>query len=237
MSTVIMPEPDEVYPDCDGQPIADHTLQFEWIGTLWWNLQIQYAHHLDVFVAADNLIYPVRGSPAVRHAPDTYIAFGRPKGDRGSYKVWDEGGIFPQVVFEVWSPLNRYQQMEDRKTFYERYGAEEYYILYPWEPCHAEGWTRRSESLARIPEMAGWVSPRLGVRFEFGENRLAVIGPDGKPFLSVADSIAEANRLRDDREKAESEPAAVEAERAAVRDRIAKYSAKLRELGLDPDAV
>jgi Uma2 family endonuclease len=59
------------------------------------------------------------------------VAFGRPKGDRGSYRVWQEGGVFPQVVFEVWSPNNRYTEMLSKFAFYEAQGAEEYYILYP----------------------------------------------------------------------------------------------------------
>ena len=61
----------------------------------------------DVFVAGDLLWYPVEGDPKTRIAPDAMVVFGRPKGYRGSYKQWDEGGIAPQVVFEVLSPGNR----------------------------------------------------------------------------------------------------------------------------------
>ena len=35
------------------------------------------------------------------------VVFGRPKGYRGSYRQWEEGGIAPQVVFEILSPGNR----------------------------------------------------------------------------------------------------------------------------------
>ncbi len=31
------------------------------------------------------------------------VVFGRPKGDRGSYKQWLENQIAPQVVFEILS--------------------------------------------------------------------------------------------------------------------------------------
>ena len=51
----------------------------------------------NVFVAGDLLWYPVEGDPKTRMAPDTMVAFGRPKGYRGSYKQWVEGGSRPIV--------------------------------------------------------------------------------------------------------------------------------------------
>lgn len=92
------------YPDSDGQPLAENTLQYQWIVMIQGNLDLLFRHQPDVFVAGDNLIYPVEGHPEIRMAPDIYVAFGRPKGHRGSYRVWEEAGIFPQVVFEILSP-------------------------------------------------------------------------------------------------------------------------------------
>src|SRR5437764_1211047 len=106
-TTAVSGEPEIVYPDSDGKPMADNTLQFRWITTIQLNLDDLFRSNPDVFVAGDNLIYPVKGDNTICQAPDVYVAFGRPKGDRGSYRVWEEGGIFPQVVFEVLSPGNR----------------------------------------------------------------------------------------------------------------------------------
>ena len=44
------------------------------------------------------LWYAVEGDNKIRQAPDAMVAFGRPKGYRGSYRQWEEGGIAPQVV-------------------------------------------------------------------------------------------------------------------------------------------
>src|SRR5208282_2169584 len=133
MSTSITkpPRPAVFYPDSDGQPMADNTLQFEWIVTLQGNLDLIFRERQDVFVAGDHLIYPVEGDADIRQAPDVYVAFGRPKGHRGSYRVFAEDGIFPQVVFEVWFPSNTAERMNEKRKFYEDYGVEEYYILYP----------------------------------------------------------------------------------------------------------
>ncbi len=39
------------------------------------------------------------------------VAFGRPKGERGSYQQWKENNIPPQVVFEILSPGNTQTEM------------------------------------------------------------------------------------------------------------------------------
>src|SRR5436305_13821165 len=124
MSANTAAEQEIVYPDSDGMTMADNTLQYAWIVTIMGNLDALFANDPNVFVAGDNLIYPVKGDNKIRQAPDVYVAFGRPKGHRGSYKVWEEGGTFPQVVFEVLSPGNRFAEMARKFVFYETYGAE-----------------------------------------------------------------------------------------------------------------
>lgn len=62
-------------------------------------------------VAVETIIYPENdGKP--RAAPDVMVIFDRPKGDREAYLQWREGGIAPQVVFEVLSPGNTRREME-----------------------------------------------------------------------------------------------------------------------------
>ncbi len=199
---------DVVYPDSDGKPIADNTLQFEWIQTLQGNLDALFGDRPDVFVAGDNLIYAVEGDPKARQAPDVYVAFGRPKGHRGSYKVWAEGGIFPQVVIEVLSPGNRKAELARKFAFYDRHGAEEYYVLDP-DRNTLKVYVRRDGKLDPVPDPNGWVSPRLGIRFDTGGPAVVVSGPDGERFRTFVEAGARADRL----------------------------AAKLRELGVDPDAL
>ncbi|MDW8322265.1 MAG: Uma2 family endonuclease, partial [Armatimonadota bacterium] len=147
-----------VYPDSDGQPMAENTKQLEVIVYLYDNLCALFAHREDVFVAADLLWYPVQGRSDIRTAPDVMVVFGRPKGHRNSYKQWEEEGVAPQVVFEILSPGNRYQPLLEKFRFYERYGVEEYYQYDP-EFGILEGWIRRDSALEPVPEMQGWMSP------------------------------------------------------------------------------
>jgi Uma2 family endonuclease len=227
MSATITPPPKPAapvhYPDSDGKPMADNTIQFRWILMLYAHLAAQYRSDAEVFVAGDHLIYPVEGDNKLRQAPDVYVAFGRPKGDRGSYRAWEEGGVFPQVVFEVWSPNNRYGEMQDKFAFYEKHGAEEYYIIYPEFPMHAEAFRRDGGKLVGVEEVDGYASPRTGLRFALKKGHLTVSGRDGQPLKAVEEQVAEREA----------------AERAATeqKEKAAKLAAKLRELGIDPDAV
>ena len=79
-----------IYPDSDGQPMADNTKQFRWITVIKSNLDWLFQNEELVFVAGDLLWYPVEGNPKYRVAPDAMVVFGRPKGDRASYKQWEE---------------------------------------------------------------------------------------------------------------------------------------------------
>jgi Uma2 family endonuclease len=225
------------YPDCDGKRMSDNTLQFDWISLLKWGAEAQYANDPNVFVAGDHLIYPVQGDPKIRQAPDAYVAFGRFKEHRGSYKVWWEAGIFPQVVFEVWSPSNTAEEMDDKFAFYQTYGAEEYYLIYPDFPAHAKGWVRKDQALVEVPDMNGHVSPRLGWRFQVERGAVRVFGPDGREIRTPVVAYEERDAALQAAKAAAAERDAAAVERDAERERAARIAAKLRELGLDPDTV
>jgi Uma2 family endonuclease len=209
--------------------MSENTLQFRWIVTIEGGLDAVFSDEPNVFVAGDLLWYPVEGKPTIRSAPDAMVVFGRPKGDRGSYKQWEEEGIPPHAVFEVLSPGNRAGEMERKFQFYERYGVEEYYIYDP-DRGDLVGWRRVNDILEEIPNMAGFQSPRLKIRFEPGDgpDNLKIIGPDGEPFLTYAELVKQRNA---DRQRAE-EKARLAEEQTQRADRLA---ARLRELGIEPD--
>ena len=76
--------------------------------------------------------------------------------------------------------------------FYEQYGVEEYYIYDP-DNGPLDGWLRAGIIWKRSPEMAGFVSPRLRIRFDPGEgpDNLRIFGPDGSQFLTFAEWVRE----------------------------------------------
>ncbi|MEH2225537.1 Uma2 family endonuclease [Nostoc sp.] len=211
-----------IYPDSDGQPMADNTKQFELIVWIKNNLELLFGNDPNVFVAGDLLWYSVEDDNKLRQAPDVMVVFGRSKGYRGSYQQWLEDNIPPQVVFEIWSPGNRISKMAKKLEFYERYGVEEYYLYEP-DVVDLTGWQRRNSRLEVIDQMVGWVSPRLGVRFELTEEELQIYRPDGDRFLTFLELD---QQRQQERQRAEQAEAQLEALRALLQER-----------GINPDQV
>ncbi|MBY0230881.1 MAG: Uma2 family endonuclease [Gemmataceae bacterium] len=117
------------YPDSDGKPMAESTLQAFWILDFYGNLMALFRHRADVFVAADNLWYPVEGEDKLCQGPDVYVVFGRPKKHRGSYRQWEEEGVPLTVVFEIVPRSDAVLEMAEKLAFYDEHGVEEYYVL------------------------------------------------------------------------------------------------------------
>jgi hypothetical protein len=238
------------YPDSDGLPVADNTLQLRCMITFFVGIEAIYLQDPNVFVACNLLWYPVKGERTIRIAPDVLVAFGRPTGHRGSYMQWKEGGVPLQVVFVILSPGYGTGEMHRKFLFYQQYGVEEYYIYDP-DDGSLKGWHRAGNRLSKIRQMAGFVSPRLHIRFEPGKDRdsLRIFGPDGKRFLTHAELVqksrtmervaeverqrAEAERQRADQEHQLAEAAAQRADELLIR--AERLAARLRELGIEPE--
>jgi Uma2 family endonuclease len=248
----IFPEID--YPDSDGNSMSDNTEQYRWIVIIKENLEIMFADDPNVFIAGDLLWYPVRYSRK-RSAPDVMVIISRPKGRRGSYKQWLEDNIPPQVAFEILSPSNKDRRgldsLEDKFEFYENHGVKEYYIYDP-DDFVLEGWQRFGDRLIKIPSMMDWVSPILGIRFDWAVGQELVLSrPDGQRFLSSIELDhrlqqskvqvwQEQQRTAQERRRAETQQqrAEQESQRAEqATERANRLAERLRALGIDPDEL
>jgi Uma2 family endonuclease len=190
-----------IYPESDGKPMADNTKQFELIVEIKKGLDLLFINDPQVFVAGDLFWYPVEGQSKIVTAPDVMVAMGRPKGDRGSYKQWEEDNIAPQVVFEILSPSNNRAEMSKKLLFFERYGVEEYYLYDPEENV-LEVWQRTFDGLSLMDFSDSWTSPRLGIRLDIASGRLQLYNADGTKFYSYIEVnlMLEQERQRADQE-------------------------------------
>ncbi len=262
MNPVLHYDPDDPYPESDGEPMAENSIQYDWLVRIKDNLEVLFADDPQVFVAGNLFWYPVPDRQVSGPlAPDVMVAFGRPKGPRPCYKQWEEGGIAPQVVFEILSPANSALEMRNKRGFYDRYGVEEYYVYDP-QTNRLEVWLRQGGRLKRMSHLNAWTSPRLGIRFALGGGGMTIYDPRGEPFLNAVERAArqradqaraaEADR-RAEREAAEAAAARAEAaaerteaeaqraraEReaaaaAAAEARAEQLAARLRALGIEP---
>lgn len=208
-----------LYPESDGKPMADNTLQYHWIVRLVTNLKHLFQGKT-VFVAGDLLWYPeqVTSPPAPCQAPDAMVVLGRPSGERRSYKQWEEDNIAPQVVFEIISESNSAREMLHKQTFYRRYGVLEMFF---YDPGSYDFWGQvRSEPDAEFETITllnfPWTSPTLGIRFEMFADGLKLFFPNGEPFKDPETLFEERDQAQQERDRA---------------------FAKLRELGIDPSTL
>ncbi len=232
------------YPESDGKPMADNTKQYRWIVKIREGIESVFADVPDVFTAADLFWYPVKGDNMTKAAPDVMVAFGRPKGDRGSYRQWEEDNIAPHVVFEILSPGNTPKEMSKKFEFYERYGVEEYYICDP-DRIEFRGWLRFGNRLHPVINTQSWVSPALKIRLEIIDNELIIFRPDGRKFLTPL----ETERLAEEKLRHTERLAEVKIRHAEIKigqerkraekaeEKAQKLSDRLRLLGIDPETV
>jgi Uma2 family endonuclease len=232
MSRQTTPDGSIFYPESDAKPMSDNTRQFRWIVILAGNLAALFRDRADVFVSGNQFWYPVEGEPEVRSAPGVYAVFGRPKGQRSSYKQWEEDNVPMTVVFEILSPSKTVPEMNDKLAWYEEHGVEEYYVYDP-DSNRLYGYVRRGEVLVRVRGMNGFVSPRLGIRFDLAGPELVVRSPDGRPFLTFEE--LEAERARAVQRAEQAEQRAEQAEQRAAR--LAELSGKVLQQQATPEEV
>ena len=224
-------KPEIIYPESDGQPMSDNTEQYRWIVIIKENLEIIFAAIADVFVAGDLLWYPTEGSRNCQ-APDVMVAFGRPKGKRGSYKQWLEDDIAPQVAFEILSPSNTTKEMSVKLKFYQTHGVEEYYIYDP-ERVKLTGYRRERDKLKAIEQMNGWISPRLGIRFEMTEESLELYDPEGERFLTSVELKQQVRELQEQLQQSEEEKQKLQEQTGEAIARIRALEEILRQQGIN----
>ena len=221
-----MTPPEISYPSSDGKSMAESTKQLRWITLLYGNLKALFHDRDDVFVAGDNFWYPVESEPQTVFAPDVYVVFGRPKGDRASYKQWEENDVPLTVVFEILSPVNTTQEMVKKYDFYDHHGVEEYFVYDP-DRNKLDIYTRGKATLRLHRDIAKFVSPRLGIRFEMTKPEITVYGPDGEPFRPHEED----RRIGREAKKEAIESKRQSADNAKRADDNAKRASRLAELG------
>ncbi len=234
-----------VYPESDGKPMADNTKQARWMMVLHGNLEVLLREAV-AFVAVNLMWYATENEPSVCAAPDVFVALGRPAGDRKSYKQWEEGDVAPQVVFEVLSPGNTPEEMEEKDAFYNDHSVEEYYIYDP-DKDYLTVSVRKGTVLRRKWFQNEVVSPRLGIRFDVSGDEMQVFYPDGRRFLTFPEleadraeqfrlRVASEQKLQASEQKLQASEQKLQAsERRAAR--LAELSGKLLRQQATPEEV
>jgi Uma2 family endonuclease len=238
--------------------VPEHDLHRVLVDLLAAGLTARFAGREDVAVFSRLAWFPDRSDTRIRLNPDVMVVRGRPPGPRKSYKAWQEDGIAPAVLVEVWSDDDTDADYRRRLNRALAYGVEEVVIVDPFavggvrvEHLRADGDRFRSvASTAHADRLV--VVESLGVSMAGGDE-LQVIS-DGARWPTTAEAfqlarseavradreaaraVTEHVRAETERERAETERERAEAEREraeAERERADRLAAMLRDAGID----
>lgn len=199
---------DEIfYPESDGEPVAETDKHRHLLFELVEGLKRYYAEDEEVYVTGNLLFYYVEGVPAECVAPDVMVCFGVPKGDRRTYKLWEEKAV-PSVVIELASHGTSKKDRTEKRELYEYLGVQEYFIYNPEYPKTLPsliGYRLTGKEYENLKIKNGRIlSQILGLELVDTGRDLRLFNPQTEKFLP---SFAE---LADAEERAENAEAEVE---------------------------
>lgn len=211
--TSIPPQPggEEIfYPESDGEPMAETDIHAKLLMDLRTALDIFFADREDVYVSGNIMFYYVEGDPTKVISPDVMVCFGIPKGERRSYKTWEENGVVPSVVIELSSRGTWSKDLDEKYFLYEQLGVKEYYIFNPLYPKNSPVFLafrlEDSEFHKISTESDRAKSDALGLELVVLNNTLRLFDPKNQEFLKTAEELAgQVKELAEENQKLKAE--------------------------------
>ena len=186
----------------------------------------------DYFATGNLTIYysPNQKKSEFFRGPDFFVVLGTTRDQtRKSWVVWQEGGKYPNVIIEVLSESTAKIDREEKKEIYQDTFRTPDYFWFDPNSLEFQGFTLISGQYQPIePNENGWLwSQQLGLYLGIYEEQLRYFTSEGE----LVPTLEEANV----REKQEKELALQQ--KALAEERIAALTAKLTELGINPDEI
>src|SRR5262249_48322842 len=107
------------------------------------------------------------------------------------------------------------------------------YCVYDPDSNHLQVFLRRGDVLESIPAADGFVSPRLGIRFDLSSRKMVISRPDGQHFLTFAEAYHA--RVQSQAQINQDEYRAAEAQRRLAR--LAELGRKARQGQASPEEL
>ena len=248
-------EPEDVeYPE--GNWIAQSAWHGDAVNQATTALKKHFRNRENVLVAMELLVYYERGNDKVCLQPDVQVVLGVQRGNRSSYKVWEEGKV-ADFVLEVASPSTADKDARHKAQEYARIGVREYWRLDPTGSLLAtplQGWEANGESYHPVQPVAsgargGWLRSRvlgLELRSQRQDGATVLVFRDPRTGEEFDGELGEAERRRraaeerasaevklrqsaEELARAEAKRASAEAKRASAEAKRASAEVKLRQ--------
>lgn len=182
------------YPESDGKPMGETDVHIDAMIYLREALRDHFRDDPQIYVAGNMLLYYEEGNPAACVAPDVFVVQGVAKGERRTYRLWDEGQP-PAVVFEITSRGSRLEDLGTKRAVYAMLGVREYFLYDPlgeYLRPSLQGYRLQEGEYQRLlPGAAGeFISQALGLELRLEHGRLRVFNPaTGERLLTPAEAL------------------------------------------------
>jgi Uma2 family endonuclease len=183
------------YPESDGKPMGETDVHIDAVIYLREALRDYFRDDPQVYVAGNMLLYYEEGNPAACVAPDVFVVQGVAKGERRTYRLWEEGQP-PSVVFEITSRGTRLEDLGTKRAVYAMLGVQEYFLYDPlgeYLRPPLQGYRLQEGEYQRIlPEANGeLISQTLVLELRVQEGGLRLVNPaTGERLLTPAEAQA-----------------------------------------------
>ena len=200
---------DDGYPCEDNKPV-ESTVHDELCAYAKAALRVRYAARREVLVASNLGVFFERGDRSALLVPDVFVALSAGRGDRSSYKAWEEGSV-PDFVLELLSVNTWRRDVEVKPPLYEALGVREFWIFDPLGRLSEPMIGRRlnaSGSYRPVPALrgGGWRSDVLGLDlvlhpggFRFRDPATGEVLPDAVEAATQRDKEASARQAAEAR--------------------------------------
>jgi Uma2 family endonuclease len=224
------------YPERDGKPMAETDVHIDVLIYLREALRDYFRNEPQMYVAGNMLFYYEEGNPAACVAPDVFVVQGVAKGERRTFKLWEEGQP-PAVVFEITSRGSRLEDLGTKRALYAMLGVQEYFLYDPlgeYLRPPLQGYRLQQGEYERMlpGDQGQLVSQTLSLELRQQDGQLLVVNPaTGERLLTPAEAHT-ARRTEAEARQAEAAARQAAEARAALAEaeleRLQKELARLR---------
>ena len=121
--------PTLVYPESDGEPMAETPKHQQVMIDCMDILRSHFRGFVDVYIAGNMLLYYEEGNPRKSVSPDVFMVRGLSKKDLRTYKTWEQPSTL-DFVLEVASPSTYAKDFNEKKAIYEQILRVKEYCIY-----------------------------------------------------------------------------------------------------------
>ena len=125
--------PTLVYPESDGEPMAETPKHQQVMTDCMDVLRSHFRRFVDVYIGGNMMLYYEEGNPRKSISPDVFIVRGLSKKDLRTYKTWEQPPTL-DFVLEVASPSTYTRDFNEKMEIYAKILRVKEYCIY--DPYH-----------------------------------------------------------------------------------------------------